>query len=305
MMIAGTMDETTKYLGLLGACSKWTDAHRVFAVAIVQGWLLEPTNPPECSRIQLRLLAERYNTRAFLRGNKNAEKRLRRFDDLFIDALPILMSGDTKSYHTALAFDLYDAVIGKRSDGSRQTKGTNYGPLIREILTTGLIVLVMHDSILDGEAHWLGPEKAKERIECCYSRKLPNAMFVMSNKEINLLWRRYRRFAHLAAALLLFVNKQKWTCFRSAQQRRWRREIDQYLSYAQYFQEFLRMFGGKSGGLPKRPGYVRYRYDLVELPAVLGLPSWSPQQGERLTEVLLSSIKKPNFRQRSPSAVDS
>ena len=147
----------------------------------------------------------------------------------------------------------------------------------------------MYDSTRNRGSRWFGPHRAKEEIGASFGGELTNALFVMSEKELDEAWRKYRRFAHLAAALLLFIAKKGWTRFQEPERECWRKEIDDYLAYAQFFQEFLEMFGGKSHGSLQRPGYIRFRCDLFKLPPQLELQAWSPREDDRLLTMDLAA----------------
>jgi hypothetical protein len=199
-----------------------------------------------------------------------------KFDAIMAESLPIISRGNVDMYHTALSFDMHDAVTGKHKRGGKETKGKYYGSHIRNILTAGAIVYEMHDSTLGHDVRSLGSDAAKEKICKGYHRDNLDRLFVMSPDKVNDAWRKYRRLAHFAAGLLLFVNKKGWTRFTAAERHCWWREFGTYLSYVQFFQNFL----------GQKPNYLRYPYDLLKLPAELGINPWFPQEGERLTDLL-------------------
>jgi hypothetical protein len=258
---------------------------RIFAATLVQALLLEPNDPVECFRIQLRLIAHRHYIDPERIYDERSMQKLMRLHAVFAKAMPVIATGDVLSYYTALSFDLFRVVDRKPMRNGKPRLGQRFGSHIRGILAAGLIVYVMHDDVTghrDRPDKWKGLTTAKSEIADSYSSELYQSMFVLSLEGLDDAWKKYRRVAHLAAALLLFINKYQWTCFGAAEQLRWYREFGQYLAYAQYFQDFLKEIGSPQ----TRPRRSRYTHDLLELPAALGIQAWQPQKDERLTDLL-------------------
>jgi hypothetical protein len=91
-----------------------------------------------------------------------------------------------------------------------------------------------------------------------------NAMFLRSDKEVKTAWRRYRSVAHLAAALLQYVDDHDLTRFRRKQRNEWRSNIVEFLQNAAFYENFL-----TNTLATLKPRLLRADFDLMQLPSWL------------------------------------
>jgi hypothetical protein len=180
--------------------------------------------------------------------------------------LPLLAKRSADTLERALAFDANKATRGKKSKG-KNAKGKRYGRSIREILTAGLIVLVMYSKVARDEPGYT-PDAV---IKLIHEHGKTNAMFLRSDKELKAAWRRYRPVAHLAAALLQYLDDHDLTRFRRKQRNEWRANIVEFLQDAAFYQNFLT--STLSTLTPRR---LRSHFNLIQLPSWLDVTPASP-----------------------------
>jgi hypothetical protein len=251
----------------LGPCAKWGERERRIATAVIEAHLLEPNDELRRRLNQHILLAVEIEDIEPLNDTQMAE-RLRAPDlrtRLSLE-LPSLAKRSADTLKRALEFDADKATRGRKSK-AKNAKGKRYGRATRDILTVGLIVLIMYSSVQAG-AKGYTPDAVMKLI---HEQGRTNAMFLRSNKEVKTAWRRYRSVAHLAAALLQYLDDHDLTRFRREQRTEWRSNIVEFLKNAAFYQNFL------TNTLPAvRPRRLRSEFDLIQLPTWLEVTPSKP-----------------------------
>ena len=241
----------------LGAAAKWGDFERHVASLTVLSCLREPRDPERQKRMQKVLLE------AGLRKlSDDSRKRVETTQSLaaitatVIDDLPSIAKAlSRKSYLKTLAFDL-DAKDKKR------------GIHARGIVSVGLIVKIVHEAACKGIEQEFGPDQASHQITSSFKK---NGLFHRNGSDLKKAWMRNRSIAHLSAALWQYISDRQLKRFRTAERTVWRRDIVEYLEYANFFQHYLR-------DLSRQPK-LRFKYDLLELPVEWQLARREPQKG--------------------------
>ena len=115
-----------------------------------------------------------------------------------------------------------------------------------------------------------GPEAAKDFL-CVYGKALGLGSLIKTNcSGLDEAWRKKRPVAHLAAALLHFIEALHTARFGESEQARWRDDIVSYLQSAEWLAEFLTKVK------TRRLTALRFRYDLFSLPAEIEVKSKKP-----------------------------
>jgi hypothetical protein len=219
---------------LLGACDKWAESERLIATAVIESYLLEPTDGLRRLHSQHILLAAEIDQIEPLDEIEAAEK-LNAPDlrtKLSIE-ISMLAKRSAATLQRALAFDANKAIRGKSK--TKDAIGKRYGRAIREILTVGLIVMVMFNRVSNKSKKF----SSDSAMELIHDEGKTNAMFVRDDKSMRAALREYGSVAHLAAALLQYLHDHDLSRFRSKQRAAWRSNIVEFLQNAAFYQNFI------------------------------------------------------------------
>jgi hypothetical protein len=172
----------------LGASDKWGDSERWTATAVIQAHLLAPRDELRRRQDQLILLAAEIDEFEPLDDIQAAEKL--KAPDLrtrLSVELPLLAKRSADTLERALVFDANKPTRGRKSK-AKNAKGKRYGRAIRDVLTVGLIVMIMYRRVATG-AEGYSPAAVMKLI---HDEGKTNAMFVRSDKEMKAAWWRLR-----------------------------------------------------------------------------------------------------------------
>jgi hypothetical protein len=266
----------------LGACATWGDGECTFAAAVIEALLLEPTEELRRLHNQYILLAAEIDRIEPLDEIQAAEllraPNLRTRLSLEISMLSE-RSGATLG--RKLAFDVSKPVRKPKTKGST---GKYHGIAIREILTVGLTVKVMHREAVKGSKAFT-PEAAMQLI---FTEGKTNTMFLKSDREVRNAFTRYKSVAHLSAALLDHIYQHDLNCFRVEQRKAWYSHIVEFLQHAAFYEDFI------VNTLPaKRPRILRAEFDLVQLPPWLDVTPSQPALLEDIGEFVRRGDQEP------------
>jgi hypothetical protein len=274
----------------LGPCGKWGDHENRIATPVIEAHLLEPNDEHRRRLNQHILLAVEIDDIEPLNDTQMAE-RLRAPDlrtRLSLE-LPLLAKRSADTLERALAFDANKATRGKKSKG-KNAKGKRYGRAIRDILTVGLIILIMHSRVESG-AEGYTPDAV---IKLIHEQGTTNAMFVRSEKEVKAAWRRYRSVAHLAAGLLQYLDDHDLTRFRRKQRNEWRSNIVEFLQNAAFYQNFL-----TNTLATLKPRLLRSDFNLIRLPSWLEVTLSSPVPLQDISKFVRRGSSSPHRKKTS------